>query len=382
MKIVVIGGNELIGKKVVNNLRQQGHEVLAAFGVLARTAIDTAGKAGDADTADPFTEVSRGVDKLLWLVEGTRAIQGLKPSSRFSTADITLISFSSRREVTHGKVNKRADAGGQDSLSGIDHVNWQVLGFPLWQNLCQVSRVEFILDQPIWQQGDAQSVPHRFAYTGNALGNQHGRNAQRLFGPIATEEREFLGAPELRPHDRNPRPRFEVGQCFDGRPALDEGGRSRQMQRDHTRRAGNDTFVSDFTRQDSDIATFLDHLQRTIAQRQGRGDLGILLQELTGERRDHPLPYIKRRKQTQMTAQRRVILMQPPVRFFRVSQDGFGIGEQPLPRLCHVHPMRVPPQQRRAAQLLQRPQLPAQSGLRNPQAPRTGGNAAAFHNAN
>ena len=34
-----------------------------------RVAIDTAGKAGDADTADLFTEVSRGVDKLLWFVE-------------------------------------------------------------------------------------------------------------------------------------------------------------------------------------------------------------------------------------------------------------------------------------------------------------------------
>src|SRR5262249_4982255 len=30
MKIVVIGGTGLIGKKVVNNLRQQGHEVVAA----------------------------------------------------------------------------------------------------------------------------------------------------------------------------------------------------------------------------------------------------------------------------------------------------------------------------------------------------------------
>ena len=29
----------------------------------------TTGTAGDADTADLFTEVSRGVDKLLWLVE-------------------------------------------------------------------------------------------------------------------------------------------------------------------------------------------------------------------------------------------------------------------------------------------------------------------------
>jgi len=42
---------------------------LATFGASARVAIETAGKAGDADTADLFTEVSRGVDKLLWLVE-------------------------------------------------------------------------------------------------------------------------------------------------------------------------------------------------------------------------------------------------------------------------------------------------------------------------
>jgi starvation-inducible DNA-binding protein len=52
----------------------QGHvaalsSVLATFGTSARAAIDTAGKAGDADTADLFTEVSRGMDKLLWLVE-------------------------------------------------------------------------------------------------------------------------------------------------------------------------------------------------------------------------------------------------------------------------------------------------------------------------
>lgn len=42
---------------------------LATFGATARAAIDTSGKAGDADTADLFTEVSRGVDKLLWMVE-------------------------------------------------------------------------------------------------------------------------------------------------------------------------------------------------------------------------------------------------------------------------------------------------------------------------
>ncbi len=42
---------------------------LAAFGKTSRAAIDAAAKIGDANTADLFTEVSRGVDKLLWLVE-------------------------------------------------------------------------------------------------------------------------------------------------------------------------------------------------------------------------------------------------------------------------------------------------------------------------
>lgn len=43
--------------------------VLAAFGKLARKAIDESADAGDADTADLFTEVSRGIDKWLWFVE-------------------------------------------------------------------------------------------------------------------------------------------------------------------------------------------------------------------------------------------------------------------------------------------------------------------------
>ena len=42
---------------------------LATFGASTRAAIDAAAKAGDADTVDLFTEVSRGVDKLLWFVE-------------------------------------------------------------------------------------------------------------------------------------------------------------------------------------------------------------------------------------------------------------------------------------------------------------------------
>ena len=53
-----------------------GHEhvqalstALAAYGKLVREAIDSTDKAGDKDTADIFTEISRGTDKWLWFVE-------------------------------------------------------------------------------------------------------------------------------------------------------------------------------------------------------------------------------------------------------------------------------------------------------------------------
>jgi len=42
---------------------------LADFGKKVRADIDKTGKAGDADTADLFTEVSRDVDKYVWFVE-------------------------------------------------------------------------------------------------------------------------------------------------------------------------------------------------------------------------------------------------------------------------------------------------------------------------
>lgn len=42
---------------------------LAEYGKAVRNAIDAADSAGDADTADLFTEISRGVDQYLWFVE-------------------------------------------------------------------------------------------------------------------------------------------------------------------------------------------------------------------------------------------------------------------------------------------------------------------------
>jgi starvation-inducible DNA-binding protein len=44
----------------------------AAFGKSLREAIDEAGKAGDADTSDLFTGISRDIDKSLWLLEAHR----------------------------------------------------------------------------------------------------------------------------------------------------------------------------------------------------------------------------------------------------------------------------------------------------------------------
>ena len=49
---------------------------LAAFGQSARNATGEAAAFGDADTADLFTEISRGIDRQLWFVESHLAPNG------------------------------------------------------------------------------------------------------------------------------------------------------------------------------------------------------------------------------------------------------------------------------------------------------------------
>jgi starvation-inducible DNA-binding protein len=44
-------------------------KALAVFGAAARKSIEASDELGDKDTADLFTEVSRGIDKYLWFVE-------------------------------------------------------------------------------------------------------------------------------------------------------------------------------------------------------------------------------------------------------------------------------------------------------------------------
>jgi starvation-inducible DNA-binding protein len=58
-------------------------ERYAAVANAVRVSIDEADEAGDADTADLFTEVSRGLDKQLWFLEAH--IQEQSPSASFST---------------------------------------------------------------------------------------------------------------------------------------------------------------------------------------------------------------------------------------------------------------------------------------------------------
>ena len=57
--------NALDGRSHVEALSS----ALAAFGKSARKAIEEANDLADLDTADLFTEISRGIDKWLWFVE-------------------------------------------------------------------------------------------------------------------------------------------------------------------------------------------------------------------------------------------------------------------------------------------------------------------------
>jgi starvation-inducible DNA-binding protein len=48
--------------------------VLAAYDKPTRAGVDTTAELGDATTADVLTEVSRGIDKWLWMVEAHRQV--------------------------------------------------------------------------------------------------------------------------------------------------------------------------------------------------------------------------------------------------------------------------------------------------------------------
>jgi starvation-inducible DNA-binding protein len=77
--VQVVSKNSRLAAYPMNAVSGKAHvaalsSALAKFGASAHAAIDTAAGYGDADTADFFTGVSRGVDKLLWMLEAhTRA---------------------------------------------------------------------------------------------------------------------------------------------------------------------------------------------------------------------------------------------------------------------------------------------------------------------
>jgi len=70
----IVSKNSRLAAYPLNVASGKGHvaalsSALATFGASARSTIESASELGDADTADLFTEVSRAIDKLLWLVE-------------------------------------------------------------------------------------------------------------------------------------------------------------------------------------------------------------------------------------------------------------------------------------------------------------------------
>jgi hypothetical protein len=107
--------------------------------------------------------------------------------------------------------------------------------------------------------------------------------------------------------------------------------------------------------------------------------LGFLLQKLADEAGDDELPEVDRRKEQQLPAQRGVILAQAAIGLLGLREDRARIGQQAAARLRHAHAVRIAPQQRGTAALLQRPQLAAQARLGDPQPARAGGNAPALH---
>ena len=70
----VVAGNTRLSPYKVDLTSGRDHlealsDVLAVYARCARESIDAATRAGDADTADIFTEISRGADKMLWFLE-------------------------------------------------------------------------------------------------------------------------------------------------------------------------------------------------------------------------------------------------------------------------------------------------------------------------
>jgi starvation-inducible DNA-binding protein len=60
---------------------------LATFGRAARRGIDEAAAANDADTVDLFTAISRGIDKMLWMVEA-HVQEAPRAASRVSDVEV------------------------------------------------------------------------------------------------------------------------------------------------------------------------------------------------------------------------------------------------------------------------------------------------------
>ena len=75
----MVAKRSLLGEYAAQGANWKDHvealsHALATFGEYARQGIESTNTLNDADTADIFTEISRGVDKWLWMVEAHAVI--------------------------------------------------------------------------------------------------------------------------------------------------------------------------------------------------------------------------------------------------------------------------------------------------------------------
>jgi hypothetical protein len=145
-------------------------------------------------------------------------------------------------------------------------------------------------NEKIRKHGYAEACSNRLMDTRHAFGNQHWRDVESLLGAVAGEELDFLCTPKLNPRKPDPRPRFQASRFFHHWTAFDQGRRSGKIESDLSRGPGDHAFVRDFAGQDSDVATFLNHVQRTAAQGELGGDLRIDSQKTADQTRTMDCP--------------------------------------------------------------------------------------------
>lgn len=244
-------------------------------------------------------------------------------------------------------------------MAVIDHVNRNRFRFPLRKEADKLPGLDAFSDQEFGNQRYAQPRSDGLEIARHAFGNQHRRDMQRLFSAVTSKEFDRPGVPKMKTRYSDPWPRFKVSGFSNGGTLIDKTLGSDQSQYDFSRWAGDDAIVGDLARQDSNITPFLNHVKGTTTQDELGGDLGVVLQETAQQPGDDRLAEIDTGKHTQMTGESRLVFTEALVRFFGVSQNQLGIGQQALPLWRKAQVMSIAAQKGGTAFLLQHAQATA-----------------------